>query len=75
MSHRLNEVMRVLTIIATLFIPPTFVVGVYGMNFDRQAGPLNMPELASPYGYVMVWLVILSMVFGMLFYFRRQRWF
>ena len=75
LSHKLNEVMRVLTVIATLFIPPTFVVGLYGMNFDRNVSSLNMPELSWPYGYLMVWLVIVTMISGMLIYFRRKHWF
>lgn len=75
LSHKLNEVMRVLTIISTLFIPPTFLVGLYGMNFDRTAGSLSMPELSWPLGYVMVWLVIVAMTAGMLIYFRRKNWF
>ncbi|GAA6183798.1 MULTISPECIES: magnesium/cobalt transporter CorA [Alteromonadaceae] len=73
-SLKLNEVMRVLTIIATLFIPPTFVVGIYGMNFNPSAGPLSMPELLSPYGYLVVWLIILSMVCGMLLFFKKRKW-
>lgn len=68
-SHRLTETMRVLTLIATLFIPPTFVVGVYGMNFDV------LPELHWEYGYFAVWLVIIGMVGGMLYYFKRKDWF
>ena len=75
LSNRLNEVMRVLTVIATLFIPPTFLVGVYGMNFDRKAGPFSMPELSWPFGYLLVWLVIALMIAGMLIFFRRKRWF
>jgi magnesium transporter len=74
-SHRLNEVMRVLTVISTLFIPPTFIVGIYGMNFDRNAGKFNMPELSWPYGYAFVWLIIISMTSAMLVYFRKKRWF
>jgi magnesium transporter len=74
-SNRLNETMRVLTVIATLFIPPTFVVGLYGMNFDRKAGSLNMPELGWPYGYLMVWGIIIALVGGMLWLFRRRKWF
>ncbi|VVC04396.1 Cobalt/magnesium transport protein CorA [Candidatus Bilamarchaeum dharawalense] len=67
-SHRLNEVMKVLTIIATIFIPLTFVAGVYGMNFKF------MPELESPYGYPAI-LIIMSLVAGtMLLYFRRKKW-
>lgn len=75
LNTRMNEVMRVLTVIATLFIPPTFLVGVYGMNFDRGAGPLSMPELGSPYGYVIVLAVIAATMVGMLLYFRRKGWF
>lgn len=67
-SYRLTETMRVLTLIATLFIPPTFVVGVYGMNFDV------MPELHWDYGYFAVWAVVIAMVGGMLVYFKRNDW-
>lgn len=67
-SYRLNEVMKVLTIIATLFIPLTFVVGWYGMNFK------NMPELEWRYGYPMVIVVASCMAIGMLIYFKRKRW-
>jgi magnesium transporter len=66
--------MRVLTVIATLFIPPTFLGGLYGMNFDRAAGPFSMPELGWPYGYVGVVGVIAASMIGMLLYFRRKRW-
>lgn len=74
-SNRLNETMRVLTIIATLFIPPTFIVGVYGMNFDRQASPWNMPELGWEYGYPLAWLAIILVVAGMLMFFKKRDWF
>jgi len=73
-SNRLNETMRVLTLIATLFIPPTFIVGVYGMNFDRNAGPWSMPELGWPYGYVGVMTFMAVMMTAMLIYFRRKHW-
>lgn len=72
-SRRLNENIRVLTVIATLFIPPTFVTGLYGMNFDRNVGPLNMPELGWPYGYLAVWIVIFLMIGGMLAYFKSKK--
>jgi magnesium transporter len=75
LSNRLNDVMKVLTIIATVFIPLSFIVGLYGMNFDRSASPWNMPELGMRYGYPMIWLVMLAVVAGMLLYFRRKRWF
>ena len=73
-SNRLNEVMRVLTVIATLFIPPTFIVGVYGMNFDRSS-PWNMPELGWRYGYLFAWLIIIAMIAGLLVFFKRKKWF
>ena len=74
-SNRTNEVMRVLTVIATIFIPLTFIAGVYGMNFDRNAGPLNMPELGWPFGYVAVWLVMVGIAVFMLAMFRKHNWF
>ncbi|HPF44425.1 MAG TPA: magnesium/cobalt transporter CorA [Syntrophomonadaceae bacterium] len=74
-SSQQNEVMKVLTIIATIFIPLTFIVGVYGMNFNPQAGPLSMPELNSPYGYVVTWIFMILISLGMLYYFRRRKWF
>jgi magnesium transporter len=72
-SHRMNEVMKVLTIIATLFIPLGFFVGLYGMNFDTSS-PYNMPELGWRYGYLTAISVMLLVVVGMLFYFRRKGW-
>lgn len=73
LSHRLNEVMRVLTIISTVFMPLSFLAGVYGMNFDR-AQPWNMPELGWPLGYVGFWILSLALVGGMLWQFRRRGW-
>ena len=74
LSNRMNDVMKVLTIIATVFIPLSFIVGVYGMNFDTAASPWNMPELGLRYGYPLLWLVMLAIVAGMLVWFRRKRW-
>lgn len=68
LSNRMNEVMKVLTIIATLFIPLTFIAGIYGMNFKV------MPELEWRYGYGIVWGVILLVAALMLFYFRKKKW-
>jgi magnesium transporter len=68
LSNKMNEVMKMLTIISTLFIPVTFIVGVYGMNFDY------MPELRSPYGYAATWVVMLIIMVSLLYYFRRKRW-
>lgn len=79
-SNRLNQVMKFLTVISTIFIPLTFIVGVYGMNFvfyDEKSGtslPLNMPELHHPYGYIGVWGVMLMIVVGMIYYFYRKGW-
>lgn len=67
-SNRMNEVMKVLTIIATIFIPLTFIVGVYGMNFDF------MPELEWRFGYAAVLLLMAVIAGGMLVYFRRRSW-
>jgi magnesium transporter len=68
MSIRLNEVMKVLTIIATIFMPLTFLAGVYGMNFKY------MPELEWPWGYFAVLVVMLAIALGMIRFFRRKRW-
>ena len=68
LSNRMNEVMKVLTIIATIFIPLTFIAGVYGMNFE------NMPELKFSWGYPVVLVVMVLMAVGMLEFFRRRNW-
>jgi magnesium transporter len=71
----MNEVMRILTVIATIFIPLTFIVGVYGMNFDRAAGPWSMPELGWRFGYLGVWLTMIAIAGLMLAFIRRRGWF
>lgn len=68
MSNRMNEVMKVLTIIATIFIPLTFIAGIYGMNFEF------MPELKWRWGYPLIWFIMLIVALGMLFYFYRKKW-
>jgi len=73
-SNRMNDVMRMLTLIATIFIPLSFIVGVYGMNFDRSVSRWNMPELGWPYGYPLLWAVMIGLVTSMLYYFRRRDW-
>jgi magnesium transporter len=73
-SNRMNEVMKVLTIIATIFIPLSFIAGVWGMNFDRAAGPLSMPELGWFWGYPMALGVMAMVALGMLAFFRRRGW-
>ena len=74
LSNRMNDVMKLLTIIATVFIPLSFIVGVYGMNFDRSVSAWNMPELGWRFGYPILWLLMISLVAGMLIYFRRKNW-
>ena len=73
-SQRTNEIVKVLTIISTIFIPLTFLAGVYGMNFDYSASPLNMPELHSYWGYPVVWLVMGLVAMAMLVFFYRRGW-
>ena len=67
-SNRMNEVMKMLTLIATIFMPLTFIAGIYGMNFE------NMPELKWSWGYFTVWGVMIVITVAMVFYFRRKRW-
>jgi len=69
LSQRMNEVMKVLTIMASMFIPLTFIAGVYGMNFEL------MPELKWRWGYPMVWALMISCAAGMLVYFKKKKWF
>jgi magnesium transporter len=73
-SNRMNEIMKVLTVIATIFMPLSFVASLYGMNFDRAASPFNMPELGWRYGYPMVLLAMAVAAAGMLWFFRRKKW-
>jgi magnesium transporter len=74
LSTRMNEIMKVLTIIATIFIPLGFVAGLYGMNFDPSVSPYNMPELHWRYGYPYALLVMASIALGMLGYFWAKGW-
>lgn len=67
-SNRMNEIMKVLTIIATIFIPLTFIAGIYGMNFRF------MPELDWRWGYFAVWIVMIAVVVLMVFFFKRKKW-
>lgn len=73
-SNRMNEIMKVLTIIATIFIPLTFVAGVYGMNFNPEVSPWNMPELNWSWGYPAVMVVMLVIALLMVAYFRKKEW-
>ena len=68
-SNRMNEIMKVLTIFSALFIPITFLAGVYGMNFKA------IPELGWTYGYIGFWVVVAIISVCMIYYFKRKRWF
>jgi magnesium transporter len=68
LSQKMNEVMKVLTLVATIFIPLTFIAGIYGMNFQY------MPELEFKYGYFAVWGVMIVLLVGMLIFFKRRNW-
>ncbi|MCX7550328.1 magnesium/cobalt transporter CorA [Xanthomarina sp. F2636L] len=67
-SNKMNEVMKVLTIMASIFIPLTFIAGIYGMNFD------NIPELHYKYSYYILWVVMVLIFLGMIFYFKKKKW-
>jgi magnesium transporter len=69
LSQRSNEIMQFLTIIASIFIPLTFIAGIYGMNFK------NMPELESDYGYPIVVVLMITIAIGLILYFRKKKWF
>lgn len=73
-SHRLNDVMALLTIVSTIFIPLSFLVGLWGMNFDHTVSAWNMPELHARYGYPVALIVMISLAAGQLIYFRRRGW-
>ncbi|MDH5598994.1 MAG: magnesium/cobalt transporter CorA [Cyclobacteriaceae bacterium] len=68
-THRMNQVMKTLTVVATIFIPLTFITGIYGMNFTI------MPELSWEYGYYFIWGIIIFIFTGMLIYFKKKNWY
>jgi magnesium transporter len=70
----MNEIMKVLTIISTIFLPVTFIAGVYGMNFKGEASPYNMPELNWKYGYPFSIALMVASVLGLLTYYRQKGW-
>ncbi len=72
-SQRMNEVMKVLTVITAVFIPLSFIVGLYGMNFDTSS-PYNMPELSWKYGYVGVWALMIAISVASFVFFWRRGW-
>lgn len=67
-SNKMNEVMKVLTIISTIFIPLTFIAGIYGMNFEY------MPELKQPNGYYYLWAIMVFIFIALVYYFKRKKW-
>jgi len=67
-NNKTNEIMKVLTIIATIFMPLTFLAGMYGMNFKY------FPEIYWKYGYLLFWIIVIVVVVSMLFYFKRKKW-
>ena len=73
-GHKMNEIMKVLTMISAIFIPLSFIVGIYGMNFNTEASPYNMPELHWAYGYPMVLSFMALVAFGMLLLFQKRGW-
>ena len=67
-SNKMNEVMKVLTIMATIFIPLTFIAGIYGMNFDY------IPELHYKHSYFILWGIMIAIFLGMIYYFKKKKW-
>lgn len=74
-SNRMNEIMKILTIISSIFIPLTFIAGVYGMNFKSENSPWNMPELSWYWGYPVTIAIMLIIALCMTFFFWRKGWF
>jgi magnesium transporter len=68
-SHKMNEVMKTLTVVSVFFMPLTFIVGIYGMNFD------NMPELHWQYGYFIIIGIMVVLLLGMIYYFKKKKWY
>jgi magnesium transporter len=74
-GNKMNEVMKFLTVISTIFIPLTFIAGVYGMNFNTEKSPLNMPELNWYWGYPLCWVVMIAIASGLIYFFNHRGWF
>ncbi len=71
-GNKMNEIMKFLTVISTIFIPLTFVVGIYGMNFNTEKSPFNMPELNWYLGYPLCWGVMIAIASGLFYFFWRR---
>lgn len=74
-SNKMNEVMKFLTVMSSIFIPLTFIAGIYGMNFNTEKSPWNMPELNWYLGYPFCWAVMLTIAAGLVYFFKRRGWF
>lgn len=74
-SNKMNEIMKLLTVISSIFIPLTFIAGVYGMNFNTEKSPWNMPELNWYLGYPACWVMMVVTAGGLVFFFWRRGWF
>lgn len=74
-GNKMNEIAKPLTIIWTIFIPLTFIVGIYGMNFDPEASPWDMPELNRYWGYSAYWAIMLAIAVSLFFFFWCKGWF
>ncbi len=74
-GNKMNEVMKLLTVISSIFIPLTFVAGIYGMNFNPEASPWNMPELNWYWGYPFFWVMMGGISTGMIYFFWKKGWF
>ncbi|MBD2341920.1 magnesium/cobalt transporter CorA [Calothrix sp. FACHB-156] len=73
-SNKMNEIMKILTVVSSIFIPLTFVAGIYGMNFNTEKSPYNMPELNWYFGYPLCLAVMAAIAGGLLFFFWRRGW-
>jgi len=74
-SNKMNEIMKLLTVISSIFIPLTFIAGVYGMNFNTARSPLNMPELDWYWGYPLCWLLMIGVSGSLIYFFWKRGWF
>jgi magnesium transporter len=74
-GNRMNEVMKFLTVMSSIFIPLTFIAGIYGMNFNTEKSPLNMPELNWYWGYPVCLAVMVAIASGLVYFFWRRGWF
>lgn len=74
-SNKMNEIMKLLTVISSIFIPLTFIAGVYGMNFNPDESPFNMPELEWYWGYPACWALMITVASGLIYFFWKRGWF